>query len=291
MREDLLDVYKKAIQQQFEKEKNGLYSSYLIQNSRAKLRQLCVERFKGNNQINDLNAFKIFFGFEFGEGNLNKLKSETDRFRPIENFFKKSSDTNDLATLELAAILVDFRPRPFLKFGKEYFKDEIVVEKIVTKNDFVKTAAIGVDSVDESSIVSKAKRKRNIVFGFAAMTLVLGIYTVKNVIFPENQCMQWQIDHYEMIDCKTERNNFFADAPIVPINKEALELKKIKVCDTTAFFKSDKAIVWYCKKDNVPEFFNNLGDGFHPVTGKSLKPVTKYIINKYVKNLTSYPHK
>lgn len=279
MREDLLEVYKKAIQQQFEKEKNGLYSSYLIQNSRAKLRQLCIERFKGNNQINDLNAFKIFFGFEFGEGNLNKLKSETDRFRTIENFFKKSSDTNDLATLDLAAILVDFIPRPFLKFGKEYSQiDELVIEK--KTNEIIISSEDKVVSKETLGAVNKSYKKK-IVYGMLGFFGLFSLgYTAKDLVFHEKQCMQWQNDHYELLDCNNEMERLYASAPIIPIDIDVQELNRIKVSDSTIFFKAGKPIIWYCKVDGKPEFFDR--PGFHPVNGKTLKPITEYIINKYI---------
>jgi hypothetical protein len=71
-------------------------------------------------------------------------------------------------------------------------------------------------------------------------------------------------------------------ASIEPFREEVLKLKQIEVCDTTTFFKEGKPIVWYCKVDGKPEFFNTYG--IHPETGKALRPVTKYIIEKYVKN-------
>ena len=61
-----------------------------------------------------------------------------------------------------------------------------------------------------------------------------------------------------------------------------MQLRKIDVSDTTTFFKHEKAQVWYCKKEKQIEYFN--GPGFHPENGKVLKPITNYMIEKYVFN-------
>ena len=52
-------------------------------------------------------------------------------------------------------------------------------------------------------------------------------------------------------------------------------------CDTQ-FFNADGSVrVWYSKnKNGTVDFFS--GYGLHPVTGKTLKPITKYIIAKYI---------
>lgn len=52
-------------------------------------------------------------------------------------------------------------------------------------------------------------------------------------------------------------------------------------CDTQ-FFNPDSSVrVWYYKNKNGNlEFFSN--HGLHPKTGKTLKPITKYIIEKYI---------
>ena len=72
----------------------------------------------------------------------------------------------------------------------------------------------------------------------------------------------------------------YTSAPIIPIDENLKELNKITVSDSTIFFKAGKPKVWYYKVDGVPEFYD--GPGFHPLKGKCLKPVTQYIIDKYV---------
>lgn len=277
MTQNDFEAYKKAVKLQYEVAKTGIYSSFLLQPSRANLRKLCAERFKGNNQVDDLTTYKLFFGFEFEEGNINKLKNETDRFRAIENFLKGSTDMNDMEGVNLAAILVGFVPRPFLKFAKSH-NSSIDNEIVTEKNSIVKTES----SISPKTVFANGKKRRNIIIGLIGLTGLFSLgYTTKDLIFPKKQCMQWQNDHYELVDCQSEIKTLFATAPIVPIDEDVKELNKLKVCDTTTFFEGGKAIVWYCKVNGEPEFFDD--SGFHPITGKALRPVTDYIIAKYVK--------
>ena len=52
-------------------------------------------------------------------------------------------------------------------------------------------------------------------------------------------------------------------------------------CDTK-FFNADGSVrVWYSKNQNGNlDFFSDFG--LHPITRKTLKPITKYIIDKYI---------
>ncbi|MFN3754498.1 hypothetical protein [Flavobacterium sp.] len=277
MKQNDLESYKKAVKQHYEKEKKGYYSSFLLQPSRANLRKLCVERLKENVTSDDLNTFKIFMGFEFKPENRNKLKDETDRFRTIENFIKGITDSNDVEVINLAAILVDFSPRPFLKFVRfiNGQKDAVIEEK---------TVADVKDENEEIKISTKKKseRKKKLIFWLLGFTALFSIgYTANDLVLPEKQCMQWQNDHYELLECDSEINGLYSEAVIEPKDHKVLDLRKIEVYDTTTFFKGGKAVVWYCKVKEELEFFNN--PGFHPITKKSLKPVTDYILGKYVR--------
>ena len=66
---------------------------------------------------------------------------------------------------------------------------------------------------------------------------------------------------------------------IIPIDENIMKLNKLDSNEKLNFFKNHKPVVWYCKQDGVVELFN--APGFHPETGKPLKPITKYMIKKY----------
>ncbi|TDD95179.1 hypothetical protein [Flavobacterium cellulosilyticum] len=65
------------------------------------------------------------------------------------------------------------------------------------------------------------------------------------------------------------------------------DFKKLSICNTTKFFKDgnyNKPLVWYGKAVDAKklDYFNQ--PGLHPETGKTLKPITKYIYEKYIHN-------
>jgi hypothetical protein len=270
--QDSIEAYKKAIRLQYEVEKNKMYSSFLLSPSRAQLRNLCIERLKNSDNLDDLKSFSLFFGFEFNSGNLNRLKSQTDKFRPIETFFKGVTDLSDIEGMNLASILVDYKSRPFRKF--------INSDCVSFEGDKIKPNTLSfVGEIHNQSRNLMSRLGIGAVVVFSVLTLG---YIGKDLALPnKKECMQWQENGYVMVECNSEKQELISQNEVRLYDRVSFELKKIKVCDTTVFFNGDKATVWYCKVNGQPEFFTNYG--IHPLTGKALKPITKYIINKYVK--------
>lgn len=105
---------------------------------------------------------------------------------------------------------------------------------------------------------------------------LFSIVTIIHFIFPDKECMIWVKDHYEE---EKRSDEGYCDSSY---DARYFDLKKIEVCDNTIFFKDGKAVVWYFKSGDSIEFF----DRFAPYpnnSSKFLKPVTGYIIGKYVK--------
>lgn len=217
----------------------------------------------------------MFMGFEFSPEHKNRLKEETDRFRNIENFLKGITDTSDRELVNLTAILVDFNPRPFLKFKKS----------TIDKNGDSSEDYEPLTSNPTPDTNKKSNLKKKLIFGFLGLTTLFSLgYTAKDLVLPKKECMQWQGDHYVEIDCQVETNSFYASSPIVPFDDRTSTLKRVTVSDTTKFFREDgMALIWYCKVNGEPEYFNE--PGLHPTTGKALKPITHYMIDKYVKKV------
>ena len=89
--------------------------------------------------------------------------------------------------------------------------------------------------------------------------------------------MQWTGDYYEKVDCIQEIKSL----DLKPYDEIQFGLKKINVSDTTSFFKLGEPCIWYGKSvDGNYECFNI--PGLHPETGKTLKPITQYIVDKYL---------
>lgn len=96
-------------------------------------------------------------------------------------------------------------------------------------------------------------------------------------VFKSEDCIVWRKDHYEKIDCKNENAILMLEG--INIDK----FRKIQINESTIFFKKNKPIVWYGKSEKGEmEYFN--ARGTHPITGKELKLITEYIINKYITN-------
>lgn len=272
-----LEAYKKAIRAQYEIEKQGKYSSFLSNPSRAKLRQLCEERLKESHEKEDRLSFNLVFGFEYEAGNRNRLKSLTDKFRPIETFFKGETDLADTETINIAALLVDYKPRPFRVFV-EKSKGITALQQDVT----IPTKEEETPIVNDKIPQPKNKWKKKVGIGILAVSGLFSVgYTAKDLVAKDKECIQWQIDHYEYVDCDTNTIEGFLEIPIEPADENKAILKKIDVSEKTTFFVNDKPVIWYSKVDGIPEYFNT--HGFHPITGKPLKPITNYMIDKWVK--------
>ena len=279
---DALEVYKKAIRVKFEQEKTKEYSSFLLVPSRAKLRQLCIERFKNNESSDDLKSFEIFFGFEFNSSSKNKLQAITDKFRPIENFLKGETDLADYEGINIAAILVDFQPRPFKKFAK--LNSDDLVEEVESSNvakskmnELIKNDEKPVFVKNDTIVSSKGNLKQKVGIG---SLVVLGLFGVKSMFLKDKECMEWKEDHYELVNCGSEEAGFANTKIIKHYNEVEFNRRELTVCDSTKFFNGDKPIIWYSKKNNEIQFFNM--DGENPENGAELKKISQHIIDKYV---------
>jgi hypothetical protein len=292
MMKNTLEDYKAAIKLKYEMEKIGSHSSFLLNPSRAKLRKLCGELFKNDAKADDLKSFSAFFQFDFVPNCSNKLKDQTDRFRPIETFFKGETDLTDIEAVNIAAILVGFNPRPYLKFLKsETLKKEdslindiesVVVPKVTGEDKMaINNNMENEGIIQQSYLVKKQMRFLQTPQIITAMLLILILGGFGYWFLPKKTCMQWQKDHYEAVVCETEELGIVNLYSKLPMNENMITFKKIEVSDTTTFFKHNKPVLWYCKNGDHLDFFN--GPGFHPENEKTLKPITQYMIDKYVK--------
>ncbi|QOW09933.1 hypothetical protein Q73A0000_05940 [Kaistella flava (ex Peng et al. 2021)] len=116
-------------------------------------------------------------------------------------------------------------------------------------------------------------------------TLISAATTAENkpyatVIVPsqerKKECMYWKEDHYEAVFCDEK----IAGATIIAWDEgQYKQLKKINLPDTLTV---DNALgkVWYDKSNNTLEYFTNYG--IHPVNGKTLRPITKHIVENHL---------
>ncbi|MAX71226.1 MAG: hypothetical protein CMC76_09025 [Flavobacteriaceae bacterium] len=146
-------------------------------------------------------------------------------------------------------------------------------------NDFINSQK----TVDVSTVKKENKKnflKKIYLFGFIVIVTVL---TTVLLFLNNNEpkFMIWKIDHYEEVELDL---NKYKLSDLKVYKQERIDnFKKIQPDSNYHFFNSDGTErVWYGKNnDKEYEFFTDYGR--HPETGKNLKPITKYIINKYIK--------
>jgi hypothetical protein len=279
------EEYKSAIKSQYEENKNVDVSGILLNPTPAQLRNLCLMIFDNSLSKSDENIFKLFFNVK-EEQSIRMCIANYDiaRFRPIISFLKGEKDSENTTRIELTAILVDFNPRPYSKY---LLNGKIITGSTIAVASLEKEMESEIDYFSAESWVKKAVEPENNVRIMNKKVIILTVffslffmgYTVKNLIFPEKECMKWEGDHYEAVDCKNEKLGIGQLELIIPIDENIMKLNKLDSNRKINFFKNDKPLVWYCKHDGVVELFST--PGFHPETGKPLKPITKYIIKKY----------
>ena len=150
-----LEEYKKAIKIKYEIKKEAEYFDYLYNPSRGKLRDLCWLIFENNPTQDDLNVFRNLFCLDFDHTKKNKFKEQKDKFRPIETFFKGETDPSNIDAINLAAIMVDFQPRPFKKFNEKCRMEEAKQIEIADKADAV------VETEEEIIVVERLVENEN----------------------------------------------------------------------------------------------------------------------------------
>ncbi|TDP02269.1 hypothetical protein [Flavobacterium sp. 245] len=301
MCKNTFEEYKKAIKAKYEIEKTGEYAKYLSSPTQANLRKLCWERFRENNNTADLKAFQNFFDFEFSIHKKNQLKEQTDKLKPIGAFILGKTESPTDETIEFAAVLVDFKLKPYRNFEKNGIREEKsidnsadpelvdeVVEKETESFSETKKASLLSEKVEEDSQSKKSVWKTKyfeklfnrskpamistaVIFCLIAVTIYFA--------FIKKNCMQWSEDHFDIVDCNS--NILKNQNKIIPYDENLLDFRKLRVCDTTTNYSN----MWYSKKDNVVEFFNT--HGRNPVNDKALRAVTQGIFDKYAEKCGS----
>jgi len=150
---------------------------------------------------------------------------------------------------------------------------EITIEEIKSKP---KTISLFVNIKEK--LFDTLKTKIKVTALAVAIVLSVGFAAIYE-LFPKKGCMQWNGNNYEIVDCDLKA----ADNNIELLDPNQINMKRMKVCDTTVFFKNEKAVVFYARSRDSLECFNQIG--YHPER-KSLylKPITNHMIGKYVSN-------
>lgn len=316
----VVNDYKEAIRKKYKSERlEGKHSHYLSNPSQALLRDLCWEIFILCTKPDDLAVYHSFFKSEFNPAEDTSIE-HTNKFKKIGAFLRGGIEPAKFSTVELAAILVDFEPRPinkFRKFGESEEKDQtnssnnsepLGNSEEEKEHDKIPQSLTGIDGGKKESEdtdvqiadLSRMQKLIDLLIGFKekvcqmftkkmrwtmfAILLVFALgFLISHYIFPRKQCMQWNKDHYDIVDCNLEVNGILTPNMIEPLDESRVNLLKLKVCDTTTYFKNGQPIVFYAKNDGIVTSFNQMGQNPEK-KGQYLRPVTDHIIEKYLRN-------
>jgi hypothetical protein len=239
----------------------------------------------------------------------------TDKCKPLSTFLEKN-DVNAITNernIELLSWLIKFEPRPHRVWEIKKEKSKILDHNepktlvgpeqnkpdifLVSSKDVVlnyldikdqhlrkeKLEPIKNKAVEKEKIVKRTNSYLLIgivILGILAFT----IFSSKNWLNgffgkKENQCMYWNIDQYQMINCEQKLPNI----QVIALDTFKLNyFKKIDRIDTLT--KNCIGRIWYSKIDNKVEFFTI--DGIHPEhLDRPLKPVTSHIYEVYIEGL------
>lgn len=164
--------------------------------------------------------------------------------------------------------------------GYESFQFFLNAQTLTSKKD----TRIVDNSPNEINTPSFLKKHKAVIF------LVLTTMAVVVIIIKINQ-QRWMVWNGEAYKAAAYNSKRLQDGSLKLYNKERIEnFRKLKyVGCKTEFFNADGSVkVWYGKnRSGDLECFSSYG--LHPETGKTLKPITYYIINKYLCNNTKQP--
>ncbi|HEX9980945.1 MAG TPA: hypothetical protein VGB50_10330 [Flavobacterium sp.] len=276
MKQNTFEAYKKGIRAKYELAKVGDYSTFLLEPSPAKLRDFCMLIFDRGLSKADEGIMRNFFGVAEKE-NLRKCIEQfnTGKLKSVQSFLNGENSENQ-ARVDLAALLVDFMPRPLSRF-LSHPAGSIEREVVEELHEGVEHNAAKAERNAATETPATPQKKMTLLI-VAFMILCLAGYGLKELCFANEQCMLWKKDHFEKADCNTARSVW---AIIEPLDSERVEyLRKVEVCDTTTFFKYGKPVIWYDKSQGEVTFFTY--HGLNPENGHTLKPVTQYIISRHV---------
>ncbi|MDC6364010.1 MULTISPECIES: hypothetical protein [Flavobacteriaceae] len=286
------ESYKREILEQYRRENGGEIRGYLSSPTRKQIREACLWLLKRRNWKYDEEILNRFFQFSGEKSKSLQIQQfNPDRFVPIVKFIKGKTNDTSIENLELIAWLIDFKPRPLTIYLNS--DNPVDLKEVSKKNE--SDPNIDFETIEDISvedIIDKKKKKRRrwvITISIAFATVLLTNLAIRHPIFnsktlPEhsNQCMAWADSSYVSISCAKKPYSQYG-TPIEPLNQIKLEnFKRVNVTMATSFFSEDgKPMIWYFKnKDGEIEYYT--APGLHPITGKTLREITPYIIQTYV---------
>ncbi|MGB0880891.1 MAG: hypothetical protein ACPGTO_10030 [Polaribacter sp.] len=185
---------------------------------------------------------------------LNKI-GEYIGYKSYEDFVTKLSEENSSETLDLEK---ELKPIEDIKLKKTAIKENL---------PFLE--------VQETKPKKRLKKHQVLVFVSLLIILIsVGIFYIN-----QQRWMVWNGEHY--VEVKFDTKKYDLDQLKMYKEDRIKYFKKIEPnCDVKYFDENGKVNIWYGKnREGKLEIFTSFG--LHPETGKTLKHITKYMIQKY----------
>ncbi len=238
----------------------------------------------------DENILQSFVGEKADVAGYHKAFQigKADPFRPLVNLLAERSIATNIRNINLLALLIGFKPRPF---HPNLQNTDIIGPPVKPAPTEVMTDPNGEKPWPTEPPLApppiQAKRNNYKFLWILAAVIIAGMSwylvakkTIKQCTGKEG-CMIWNDDHYECIEC----NDKSAAAPHYPIKHELIDnFKRITKPDTLTYQSVRK--VWYSNYKGRVEFYTDSGP--NPLdTNRRVLPMTTHILEKYVHHITN----
>lgn len=223
------------------------------------------------NGLSDFLSFKITEDFNFKIAN-----------RTFVRYYEKYIEGNGNIGYEPRTDLLDAIAK-YLEY-KDF--ENFVIMNNTELGDTVSESSI--KTIGKKTETDKKFRERVLIFinknrvTIVVSSILLFLFIITYSI-NQPKWMVWKEDHYEKISFNLKKY----DVSQLKLYKAEWvnDFKQIiPGCGVSKFFKNDGSPnLWYGKSsEGKLEYFTHYG--LHPETGKTLKPITNYIIDKYICN-------
>ncbi|WP_090974892.1 hypothetical protein [Parapedobacter composti] len=269
--------------------------------SPANLKIYCLKLVNGLSR-EDKQTFTEFFNpFNEDVDLATRIeKFDLDKLKPLQHFITGRTTKPKENIAKLAAVLIDFHPRPYSKWrdaANSSIPDDIAIEKDNSGDaDVPHTEGDGLGAEVKPAVgdMPPSEKKsgekpskfnvwlklwKPVLYGTVALTIVAAALSSAR-----KQCMYWKVDRYVPVHCHEK----IADVEIIPVDRDMVKrFRKITQPDTLTLNSVGK--VWYGKPTPDSAEFYTMAGSFPKDRRKELKPASEYIIKKYVLNKHNKP--
>lgn len=249
--------------------------SRLIYPTPGKLKAECIFVLNERYSVKDNKILSDFFDLEIGQEISEQVikRFDRDKFKPLYNFLNDPGIKTASKNVELLAWLIDFNPRPH-ELGRKYkpndpgqaSKEKIIPQPVYSGKPYFNYKSIVVLAVILIVLI-----------GSAMAYWLLDRKNSKTDLTGHERCMYWTGDRYVQISCSQK----VEDKLVVALDSVRL-VNLMRITNTDTITEGSIGKVWYIKRGGTLEYYTY--GGMHPEDPQlRLRPITSYIINKYIR--------